>query len=151
MAAEHHDFLLQQWLLGPSISYLQRRDGNSKRSLLYFCFLKKLLYKPRERQPISVCGQVSELSSKLVSHIAQWIKHVFGFFFSCRYSLSRITCPHTSLPVGFQMVFFSSQRETMTDKNAWIIWFISGVSAGGVTWRLFAGSALVASVCLSKD
>lgn len=150
MAAGHHDFQLQQWLLGRSISYLQHRDGNSKRSLLYFYFLKKLLYKPRERQPITVCGQVSELSSKLVSRIAQWIKHVL-LFFSCRYSLSCITCPHTSLPLSFQMVFFYSQRETMADKNAWIIWFISGVSAGGVTWRLFVGSALVASVCFSKD
>lgn len=69
-------------------------------------FFKKPLCKPRKKEHISVCGQVSEPGSKLVPCIAQRIKHVLWFsvfFFSLSpplvhqpYHMS----PHKS-PIGF--------------------------------------------------
>lgn len=96
-----------------------------------------------------MCGLVSELGSKLVSCTAERINMCCGVAPPPLYPPSkpsppqwfhsRIACPHTSLPLGFQMVFFCSQCGTVTDKNSCTLWFISGVSAGGVALRLFMG------------
>lgn len=129
---------------------------------------KKSLCKHRAREQISVCARVSDLSSKLVPRTAQRIKHVLWFSrpstttnitptstrpatSSSPTALSRVPMQVSQRVYRWCVFLFYSQHETMTDMNACIIWFISGVSAGGVTCRLFRGSALVASVCLSKD
>lgn len=99
---------------------------------------------------IPAYGWVSELSSKFAERTAQRIKHVLRLSVSSPPGVSQPyhMSPHGSPP-------WASSRCFLTDndgKECTYFMIHSGVSAGGVTWRLFgSGSICLPSQKINRD